>query len=135
MFDSCFQSHSLSPINTCYISSTLRILLLRDLPIYSRREAPALLLFNEYNLKLFALTERKFICKHRSTIEEHYCAAICKGRERIFDLVGQDKYIRGRSRSIRKLLRRCSGDRYNIFCSGRSYPRGSVVYGFPSSGE
>jgi len=90
--------------------SAPRILLLHDLSIYSRKETSALLLFSKYNLKLFALTERKFIRKHRSAIQKHYCAAICKSREQIFDLVKQNKYIKERSRSIKKLLQRCSGN-------------------------
>jgi len=89
-------------------NSAPKILLLRDLSIYSRREVFALLLFSKYNLKLFVLTKRKFIRKHRSIIQKYYCAAICKSREQIFDLVEQDKYIKERSRSIRKLLQRYS---------------------------
>jgi len=89
-------------------NSVSRIFLLRDLLIYLKKEIFVLLFFSKYNLKLFVLTKKKFIRKYRSTIQRYYCATICKNREQIFDLVKQNKYIKKRSRSIRKLLQRYS---------------------------
>jgi len=89
-------------------NSTSRIFLLRDLSIYLKKEIFALLLFSKYNLKLFVLTKRKFIRKHRSIIQRYYCATICKNQEQIFDLVRQNKYIKEYSKSIKKLLQRCN---------------------------
>jgi len=65
----------------------LKMFRLRDLSIYLRKKTIAQLFFNKYKLKLLTLTKKKYINKYRLTIQEYYCATICKNREKIFDFV------------------------------------------------
>lgn len=88
-----------------------QLLKLSRLPIYSRREFTAVRTFTEWKPRLWNLTSRKFVRQNHALIARRYCTAITRDRERIFHLVGQDRYLRGRVRALAGLLNECTGDK------------------------
>lgn len=60
------------------------------------------------------LTRLRWISVGKSLLLKRYCTAITRDSERVFDLVGQDKYLKGRVRALKGLLSSCSGDRQKL---------------------
>ncbi len=91
-----------------------RILNLLDLALYLRKKLVATLILSKYRLKLLSLTKKKFTRRNRLVIKDRYFATITNDRQRIFDLIEQDKYSKNRVKALKELLRACNENRKKL---------------------
>lgn len=96
-------------------NSTSRILVLRDLSIYSRKIVSTNKIYFRYKSKLLTLIINKFTRQNYIIIEQYYCVVVKNNRSRIFDLVEQNKYLSRRVRALKKLLKYCDNRKKVIF--------------------
>ncbi len=92
----------------------LQILNLLDLVLYSRKKLTITLIFSKYKLKLLLLTKKKFTRRNCLIIKNCYFATITNDCQRIFDLIEQNKYLKNRIKTLKKLLRTCNENRKEL---------------------
>jgi len=75
-------------------------------PKKGERENTTALTLSKYKPGLLALAAEDFYDRrNRSVIEKRYCTKITKGRQENLDLVAQDRYLKGRAKALKKLLK------------------------------
>ena len=85
-----------------------------NLVLYLRKKLIATLTLSKYKFELLLLTKRKFTRQNRLVIKNRYFATITNDRQRIFDLIEQNKYLKDRVRILKKLLRAYNEDRKKL---------------------